>query len=439
MLRTGLVRLTAICAAAVMLILTTLAASAQSTAPQARKQTSVSAQKRTSPKPAVTASSPHQLEPRALGVLKSVRDRLAVAHTLSFIAVDTWESRTDEDAGRTQQNRFEVTLKRPDKLRVLVSSDAGLLSQVNCNGRTRLTYTPITKAISITNAPPLIVDCLKDAYKTSVIDFPIADLIVAARSSDFASGLQRAHYISQSPFRGTNTDVISFSRDSVLVQMWVGTEDQLPRAIRVTSDSNRSRHMLTLSDWHLDMAVPPDVFTGLKGVTAEHVDATPERPVGTSGIQSAPAERPLTLHTYGPKYWGSGGSTPPTPYSAPGYYQSPDGYGYYPQQGYAVPPASAGNYGEPCYDCGEYLPEGAPEPGFNISLRTSGWYQPQAPQEENLPAGTYFPGQIVSKLPVGCASPYPGPAFYLCGSTWFAGILGPDGNLYFRVVGGYGY
>jgi len=430
------VRLAAICAA-VILILTTVAANGQSAAPQARKQTSISAQKSTSPKSAVAAATPRQLEPRALAVLKSVRDRLAVAHTLSFVVVDKWESRTDQDTPRIQKNRFEVTLKRPDKLRVLVSSDTGLLSQVNCNGRTRLTYTPIAKAISITNAPPLIADCLKDAYKTSVIDFPVADLIVAARSSDFASGLKRAHYIGQSPLGGTNTDVISFSRDNVLVQMWVGTEDELPRAIRVTSDSNRSRHTLTLSDWQIDVAVPPEVFTGLKGVTAEHVEASPERPVGTSGIQSVPTERPLTIHTYGPKYWGSGGSTPPTPYSAPGYYQSPDGYGYYPPQGYAVPPANAGDYGEPCYDCGEYWPEGAPEPGFNISLSTSGWYQP--PPEENLPAGTYFPGQMVSTLPVGCASPYPGPAFYLCGSTWFAGIIGPDGNLYFRVVGGYGY
>ena len=128
-------------------------------------------------------------------------------------------------------------------------------------------------------------------------------------------------------------------------------------------------------------------------------------------------------------------------YGTPGYVLSPDGY-YYPQQGYAFPSATDGYYGEPCYDCGEEWPEGAPGPGFNISLSTSGWYQPQAPPpvQDRFPTDdAFFPGQIVSRLPVGCAAPYPGPAFYLCGDTWFAGVLDSDGNLSFRVVGVTGY
>jgi hypothetical protein len=439
MLSAGSVR-TVFCTA-VMLILTATAATAQSAAPKARKQTSASAQKSSAPKPLVSRSTPRQLEPKALEVLKSVRDRLAAARTLSWVAVDKFESRGDEDAPRIQKTRFEVTLKRPDKLRVLVSGLSGLVLQVNCNGGTMLTYTPATKAVSIAKAPPAITDCLKQAYKASVIDVPFVDLILATPSMDVAAALPRAHYVGQLQFQGTNTDVISFSRDSVLVQMWVGTEDKLPKAIRVISvdDPNRSRHTLTLSDWQIDLTVPPEVFTALKGITPEHGEASRPRPVGTSGIQSVQTERPLTIHSYSSKYWGSGGSVPVMPYGTPGYYQSPDGYGYYLPQGFAFPPASAGYYGEPCYDCGEAWPEGAPEPGFNISLSTSGWYQPEAPAEEHLPTEPYWPGQIVSRLPAGCAAAYPGPAFYLCGDTWFAGIVDADGNARFRVIGVSGY
>jgi hypothetical protein len=431
----------AIVAAVVALILGSTGARAEPVGPQSHKQPA-SAHRSTSPKPARAVSTAN-VEPRALDVLKSVGDRLAAARTLSFVAVDRRESRADEDTPRIQKNRFEVTLRRPDKLRVLVFSDAGFVSQVNCNGRTMLTYTPAPKAVSIVKAPPVIADCLKHAYKTSTMDIAFVDLILAAPRTDIASGLQRAHYAGRVPFRGTNADVISFSRDRMLVQMWVGAEDRLPKEIRMTSidDPTRFRHTLTLSDWQINAAVPPEVFTAVKGLTPEHAQAGVVRPVGTSGIQSVQRERPLTIHSYSAKYWGSGGSVPAVPYGEPGYSQSPDGYGYDPSQRYAFPPASTGYYGEPCYDCGEEWLEGAPQPGFNISLSTSGWYQPQAPPpvEDHLPTDPFWPGQIVSRLPVGCAAPYPGPAFYLCGDTWFAGILDADGNLRFRVVGVTGY
>jgi hypothetical protein len=274
------------------------------------------------------------------------------------------------------------------------------------------------------------------------MDSAFVDLILAPPSTDSASGLQRAHYAGRLPFRGANADVISFSRDSILVEMWVGTDDRLPKEIRITSieDPNLFRRTLTLSDWQINPPVPPEVFTAVKGLTPEHSEAGVQRPVGTSGIQSVQRERPLTIHSYSSKYWGSGGSGPVMSYGEGGYFQSPDGYSYYPSQNYAFPPA-ADYYGEPCYDCGEEWPAGAPSPGFNISLSTSGWYQPQAPPpaEDHFPTDPFFPGQIVSRLPVGCAAPYPGPAFYLCGDTWFAGVFDADGNMAFRVVGVTGY
>jgi hypothetical protein len=439
MVRAGSVH-AAIVAAVVALIFGSSGARAEPVAPHARKQRA-SAQRITSPKPAGAASTSN-LEPRAVDVLASVRDRLAAARTVSFVAVDRRESRADEDTPRIRKNRLEVTLKRPDKLRALVFSDGGFVSQVNCNGRTMLTYTPASKAISIVKAPPAIADCLRHAYTASPMDIAFIDLILATPPMDIVSGLQRAHYAGRLPFRGTNADVIAFSRDSMLVEMWIGTEDKLPKEIRITSidDSNRFRHTLTLSDWQINAAVPPEVFTALKGLTPEHAEAGTPPPVGTSGIQSVQRERPLTIHSYSSKYWGAGASAPAMSYGEPGYFQSPDGYGYYPSQGYGFAPATAGYYGEPCYDCGEEWLDGAPQPGFNISLSTSGWYQPQPPPvEDHLPTDPFWPGQIVSRLPVGCAAPYPGPAFYLCGDTWFAGILDADGNLRFRVVGVTGY
>src|SRR5206468_10513226 len=109
------------------------------------------------------------------------------------------------------------------------------------------------------------------------------------------------------------------------------------------------------------------------------------------------------------KYWGYGGTVQTTPYGAAGYYQSPDGYGFYPPaySGY-YPPATAG-YGAQCYDCGYDWASERPDvdtaaAAFDIALTTSGRYNPGAATSYNQPASTYAPGQIVTTLPAGCAA-----------------------------------
>jgi hypothetical protein len=90
-------------------------------------------------------------------------------------------------------------------------------------------------------------------------------------------------------------------------------------------------------------------------------------------------------------------------------------------------------------DCVAWPTEGGVDttPGsFDISLATSGWYDASAAATDyNQQGATYPPGQIVSRLPVGCAAPYTrGAAFYLCGDTWFSAVYAPDGTLYYRAI-----
>ena len=64
-----------------------------------------------------------QLEPKALEILKATSDRLAGAHTLSFTAVELFENLTRQDVPLGYTAKYEVTLQRPDKLRVLKPGD----------------------------------------------------------------------------------------------------------------------------------------------------------------------------------------------------------------------------------------------------------------------------------------------------------------------------
>ena len=64
-----------------------------------------------------------ELEPKAIDILKAASAKLAAARTLSFTAIATYESpaRTLQPLAFTVQ--YDVTLLRPDKLRVISPGD----------------------------------------------------------------------------------------------------------------------------------------------------------------------------------------------------------------------------------------------------------------------------------------------------------------------------
>ena len=60
------------------------------------------------------------------------------------------------------------------------------------------------------------------------------------------------------------------STGDVFVQIWIGAEDKLPRRVYAVylNDRARLRHVLELSNWQLDAAVPADAFASAKAAGA---------------------------------------------------------------------------------------------------------------------------------------------------------------------------
>src|SRR5271157_4959204 len=127
-------------------------------------------------KPAPPA--PPALEPKALAILKASCDRLAAAHTMSFTAVETYESPSRQGHPLVFANKFEVTLQRPDKLRVITPGD-GPASEFYYNGKTMTAFAPAENLIAVADAPPTIDAAMEANYKLSGTYFPFDDLIVA--------------------------------------------------------------------------------------------------------------------------------------------------------------------------------------------------------------------------------------------------------------------
>ena len=261
------------------LVLAAICADAQSTSHPATKKTAKA------PTPVVAETVVPTLESKAVEILKATSDRLKAAHTVAFTAVETFESADRFGQPIVFANRSEVTLQRPDKLRVIMSAD-GPPSEFYYDGKAMMAYAPAENLLAIADAPPTIDQALEAAYHSAAIYFPFTDLIVADPYNDLAPGLKLAYYIGQSQVvGGTTTDMVAYSGDGVFAQIWIGTQDKLPRVVHAVylDDPAQLRHNLLFSDWQLDAAVTAESFAPANAVNAKRIQFAHPNPEPVPG------------------------------------------------------------------------------------------------------------------------------------------------------------
>jgi hypothetical protein len=258
--------------------------------PPAAKKKAKSVAAETSPAPEPTPS----LEPKALDILKAASSRLAAAHTMKFTAIHFYESPSRQGHPLAFTTKSEVTLQRPDKLRVNILAD-GPASEFYYDGKKMMAYAPAENLVAVADAPPTIDAVLEKAYHEAAIYFPFADWIVADPYKEMSEGMPLAYYIGQSKVVGqTTTDMVAYIDHGVFIEAWIGAEDKLPRLLHATylEDPERLRHTLVLSDWQLDAAVPPETFTSAKAASANPMPFAHPHPEASAGAEPAAKGKP---------------------------------------------------------------------------------------------------------------------------------------------------
>src|SRR5881394_442533 len=243
-----------------------------------------------SPAPEATPS----LEPKATEVLKAASNRLAAANTLKFNAIHFYESSSRHGHPLAFTTKSEVTLQRPDKLRVIMSAD-GPASEFYYDGKKMMAYAPAENLVAVADAPPTIEAALEQAYHSAAIYFPFDDWIVTDPYKEMSEGMNLAYYIGQSKVvGGTTTDMVAYIDHGVFIQAWIGAEDKLPRLLHAIylDDPERLRHTLLLSNWQLDAAVPPDTFTSAKAASANPMPFAHPHPEASPGAEPTAKGKP---------------------------------------------------------------------------------------------------------------------------------------------------
>ena len=213
------------------------------------------------------------LEPRAVELLKAMSERLAAAKTLSFTTVAAYESPARTGHPLLYMTTSDVTVQRPDKLRVVTPGD-GPPSEFYYDGKTMTAYAPNEQLAAVAEAPPTIDGMLRAAYESAGIYFPFTDFIVADPYKDVEGDLKLAFVVGQSRVVGdTTTDTVAIASDTMQAQFWIGADDKLPRMMRATffNDPNGFRHAAMFSNWRLDAPVPAETFTSATAATASRI------------------------------------------------------------------------------------------------------------------------------------------------------------------------
>ncbi len=252
--------------------------------------------------PGETAAATTQLEAKAIELLKATSARLAAARTMTFTAVVSYESPSVFGPPLVYTTHSDVTLQRPDKLRVITPAD-GPATEFYYDGRTMTAFAPAENLVATAVAPATIDATLAAAFDSAAIYFPFTDLLVADPYKDLAEGLQVAFYVGQSKVvDGTTTDMVAFANDGVFAQIWIGADDKLPRKLRAVylNDPALLRHDMDLTNWKLDAKVAADAFTTPKAAAAVHIafarpDVKP--PNGQTPPPLAPLAAPKTTPT----------------------------------------------------------------------------------------------------------------------------------------------
>jgi hypothetical protein len=239
-------------------------------------QTPQAAKPAKAPRKAAAPAVEPVLEPKAMEILKAASDRLAAARTMRFTAVISYESPSRLGPPLVYTTTSEVTLQRPDKLRVITPGD-GPASEFYYDGKTMMAFEPAANLVAVAEAPPTIDAALKAAYDNAAIYFPFTDVIVADPYKDLADGLKHAFYIGQSRVvGGTTTDMVAIVNKWVFEQIWIGADDKLPRKARAVflADPSRLRHEIEFSQWQLDPAVPAEAFASSSATSAPRIAFT---------------------------------------------------------------------------------------------------------------------------------------------------------------------
>ena len=218
--------------------------------------------------PAAAAPGP-AVEPKAVELLNAMSAKLDAAKSMSFSVKTAFEEPARNGQPLFYMVQASVSLERPDKMKIVTSGD-GPPSEFLYDGKTIMEYLPTQNMVAETGALPTLGAMLDEVYEKYGIYFPFIHYIVDQSHEKLIDGLTSAFVIGQSKLvGGTTTHMVALANDNVQVQLWIGSDDKLPRQLWLTFTHapQKPLRMTEFSDWKLGQPIdmtPPNTQSAEK-------------------------------------------------------------------------------------------------------------------------------------------------------------------------------
>jgi len=174
----------------------------------------------------------------------------------------------------------EVTVQRPNHLRVEAQQSDGDKSRLIYDGKTITLFSQAENVYSLTNHPGDIDTAVRYAGGRMGIRIPLARMLVTSLPQELEKLISSVVYVEKNLLNDP-LDHIAVRSDDVDMQLWIGT-DKLPRRIVLIykNSPGQPQFRADFIGWNLNPCIAQEVFTFTPPQGAEKIPTL--MPVSTS-------------------------------------------------------------------------------------------------------------------------------------------------------------
>jgi hypothetical protein len=189
----------------------------------------------------------------------------------------TGETSTDDVLPSKQkvkrEGRFELTVRRPDRLRANVDTDVKQ-EQIFYDGKTFTVFQPRLGYYASFQAPPTLAGLVDVAEKRYGLDLPLADLFYWGTDKSRVADIRSAMRIGESTIKGAPCDHFAFHQQDVDWEIWIERGSRpLPRKLVITTTTapQQPQHSVVL-DWDLAPKIDEAMFAFTPPPSAHRIE-----------------------------------------------------------------------------------------------------------------------------------------------------------------------
>jgi hypothetical protein len=213
------------------------------------------------------------IDPLALKVLKAVTDPIRDAKAFSFRTRGIREYLGSNGQIITYFTTTDITVSRPDKLRVDFKG-RGQDVQLYHDGVQTVLYAPGPKLYAVVPSVKTLDGMLQELEKRNVY-LPAKNLLASDPYQTLVPDLITGYVIGQVQMYDKSVHQLAFTEKDAEYQLWVtGAPDPRIQGLEVINKAlaHEPRVMIEFSDWNLNPQVQADTFSFKKPADAKQID-----------------------------------------------------------------------------------------------------------------------------------------------------------------------